>query len=1252
MTRYAELEVTTNFTFLTGGSHPEELVATAKALGLDAIAVTDRNTLAGAVRAHLAAKEAGIKFILGVRLDLQDAPNLLAYPTDRAAYGRLCRLLTLGQRRAGKGQCILFRDDVAAHAEGLIFIVLPPQNYSPHPPTACSGGPLPLPQGERGCRGAASPSPSPLAGEGGDPGFQSGAPGEGEHAKDFESELRRIDEALGERTSLYLAARHSYRGNDRARIAALAELGRRAGVPLVATNAVLYHAPHRRALQDVLTCIREKCTIADAGFRLEANAERHIKSAKDMARLFAGYEDALRRSVEIAQGCTFSLDELKYEYPDEPVPQGKTPQSHLEDLTWEGASWRYPAGIPEKVRGTLHKELALIAELSYAPYFLTVHDIVRYARSCGILCQGRGSAANSAVCYCLAITNVDPTEIDLLFERFVAPERKEPPDIDVDFEHERREEVIQYIYARYGRDRAGLAATVICYRGRLAVREVGKALGLSADTVAALATTIWGLSNSSLPEEYVRQAGLDPSDPLLARVLELTHELIGFPRHLSQHVGGFVLTRGPLSEVVPIGNAAMEDRTVIEWDKDDLDALGLLKVDVLGLGMLTCIRKAFALLKAHYGKDVALGTVPRDDAIVYDMLCRADSIGVFQVESRAQMNMLPRLKPRCFYDLVIEVAIVRPGPIQGDMVHPYLRRRCGEEPVAFPSPHPDHGPADELYQVLGKTMGVPLFQEQAMRLAMVAAKFSGSEANELRRAMATFRRRGTIDRLKEKMVGRMTARGYPADFAERCFNQIKGFGEYGFPESHAASFAHLVYVSAWLKCHYPASFAAALLNSQPMGFYAPAQIVTCARAHGVEAREADINMSLWDCTLDARLRGHDKEPGGRRDSSFALRLGLRQIDGLREDDVRRLVSIRDGLPADLDPHLFCPPPMSSPGLTGRSSNPEPPEDQGLLDARLRGHDQGELRGRYADVRDLWRRSGLKRASLERLAAADAFRSLGLHRRQALWDVRGLPLELPLPLFDHAGTADAGAEQEVTLPLMPLSEHVVNDYRTLRLSLKAHPVSFLRARIAASGIAACADLKACRDGAKVSVAGVVLVRQRPGSAQGVVFMTIEDETGIANSVIWPNVLERERKVVMGARLVVVHGRIQRHEDIIHVVAVRLEDRSDWLHLLTEDGEALSLALANADEVRRPEPGSWRSSRDNRPSFFPPLDGEGGSAEGRAGWGDPAETHPTRRKAPTSPPGGGIEHVAPRAKRAMHPRRHPRAERIIPKSRDFH
>ncbi len=1109
MTRYAELDVTTNFTFLRGGSHAEELVATAKALGHEAIAIADANTLAGVVRGHLAAKEVGLKFLVGVRLILQDAPSLLAYPKDRAAYGRLCRLLTLGQRRAEKGQCMLFLEDVAVHAEGLIFIALPDDNF--------------LSSSRRN--------------------------------NSFESELHRIKDALPPRTPLYLAARHSYRGDDKARIAALAQLAVRARTPLVATGGVLYHAAHRRPLQDVLTCIREKCTVHEAGLRLEANAERHLKTPLEMARLFKGHEDALHRTVEIAEACTFSLDELKYEYPDEPVPQGKTPQAHLEDLTWDGAAWRFPNGIPDHVRGTIQKELVLIAELNYAPYFLTVHDIVHYARSIGILCQGRGSAANSAVCYCLAITNVDPTEIDLLFERFVSPERKEPPDIDVDFEHEHREEVIQYIYARYGRDRAGLAATVISYRGRSAVREVGKALGLSEDTVAALATTIWGLSNASLPEKYVREAGLDPSDPLLARCLELSHELIGFPRHLSQHVGGFVLTRGPLSEVVPIGNAAMEDRTVIEWDKDDLDALGLLKVDVLGLGMLTCIRKAFALLKSHYGEDITLGTVPPDDPAVYDMLCRADSIGVFQVESRAQMNMLPRLKPRCFYDLVIEVAIVRPGPIQGNMVHPYLRRRSGAEPVAFPSPHPDQGPHDELHQVLGKTMGVPLFQEQAMRLAMVAAKFSGPEANELRRAMATFRRRGTIGKLQDKMVGRMIARGYPPDFAERCFNQIKGFGEYGFPESHAASFAHLVYVSSWLKCHYPDVFACALLNSQPMGFYAPAQIVRCARDHGVEARCADVNHSAWDCTLEPLSKG-----------GCALRLGLRQIDGFREGDAETIVSRRDG------------PSLSLPG-----------------------------KKQYRDVRDLWRRSGVGRAGLEKLASADAFRSLGLDRRQALWEVRGLPKEIPLPLFEQADACEAGAEPQVSLPAMPLSEHVVNDYRTLRLSLKAHPMHFLRARLEDAHVLSCATLKTTRDGARVSVGGVILVRQRPGSAAGVVFMTIEDETGVANAVIWPKVLERMRKVVMGARLVVVHGRVQRHEDIIHVVAARLEDRSDWLRLLTEDGEAMETTLANADEVRRPDPGSWRAS--------------------------PQEPHK-------------------RGRDRGHPRCHPRDARIIPKSRDFH
>jgi error-prone DNA polymerase len=1218
---YAELDVTTNFSFLRGGSHPEELVATAKALQLAAIAVTDRNTLAGAVRAHLAANEAGIKLVVGVRLELEDAPSLLAYPRDRAAYGRLCRLLTLGQRRAEKGECTLYLADVAAHADGLIIVVLPPEDWV-HP----SRRRFAPPQGEGSEVIAFSKPHAEERPKGKSRSMKSSSP---------EAVLTRLKTAL--HAPLYLAARHAYRGDDRARIAALAQLADRAGTPLVATGGVLYHAAHRRPLQDVLTCIREKCTINEAGFRLEANAEHHVKSARELARLFRGHEDALARTMEIADSCLFSLDELEYEYPDEPVPDGKTPQSHLEDLTWEGAARRFPDGISDKVRDTLTRELALIAELQYARYFLTVHDIVHYARSQGILCQGRGSAANSAVCYCLAITNVDPTEIDLLFERFVSPERKEPPDIDVDFEHERREEVIQYVYARYGRDRAGLAATVICYRGRLAVREVGKAMGLSEDTVATLATTIWGLSNSSLPEASVRQAGLDPSDPLLSRALELTQELIGFPRHLSQHVGGFVLTRGPLSEVVPIGNAAMEDRTFIEWDKDDLDALGLLKVDVLGLGMLTCIRKGFAMLKVHYGVDVSLGTVPRDDPAVYDMLCKADSIGVFQVESRAQMNMLPRLKPRCFYDLVIEVAIVRPGPIQGDMVHPYLRRRCGDEKVEFPSPHPDHGPPDELCQVLGKTMGVPLFQEQAMRLAMVAAKFTSEEANELRRAMATFRRRGTIDKLHEKMVGRMTARGYPPDFAERCFKQIKGFGEYGFPESHAASFAHLVYVSAWLKCHYPAAFAAALLNAQPMGFYAPAQIVRCAREHGVEAREADINLSLWDCTLEpvdpspCKEEGGDdckSSPGGGhtieqmiqahphpdsppcrgKERSFALRLGLCQIDGLREDEVKALVSVRDGVPADLNPHLFAPLPSPGKGEGDDGQRPSPGGGN-ITQPTIGTHplpDPPPCRGRvsFSDMRDVWRRSGLKRATIEKLAAADAFRSLGLDRRQALWEVRGLPKEMPLPLFDHADAAETGTEPDAALPAMPLSEHVVNDYRTLRLSLKAHPMSFLRARVTQTGIAACADLRACRDGSRVSVAGVILVRQRPGSAQGVVFMTIEDETGVANAVIWPKVLERERIVVMGARLVVVHGRIQRHEDIIHVVAERLDDRSDWLRLLTEDGEALSIALANADHVKH------TGGEDTR------------------------------------------ERLRERGHPRWHPRRHPRTERIIPKSRDFH
>ncbi len=1076
---YAELQVTTNFSFLRGGSHPDELVRTAKALGLAAIAVTDRNSFAGVVRAHVAAKEHDMRLIVGVRLDLQDAPSLLAYPTDRAAYGRLSRLLTHGKRRADKGECELYFDDVCDHAEGQVFVLLPPETWEQ----------------------------DALAAE----------------TRDIAHRLQ---------APLYLAAHYCYRGDDRRRIARLAAVAEAAGVKLLATNDVHYHDPDRRPLQDVVTCIREGCSIADAGYRLAANAERYLKPPAEMARLFAGHEDAVARTREIAEACTFSLDELRYNYPDEPVPAGKTPQQHLEDITWRGAASRYPDGVPPKVEAVLKKELALIAELRYAPYFLTVYDIVHWARGQNILCQGRGSAANSAVCYCLYITSVDPIEIDLLFERFISAERKEPPDIDVDFEHERREEVMQYIYRRYTRERAGIAATVITYRARSAVREVGKVMGLSEDVTAALAGTVWGWSEEGVPDERVREVGLDPTDPVLRQALVLSAELIGFPRHLSQHVGGFVLTRDPLSEVIPIGNAAMADRTFVEWDKDDLDALGILKIDVLALGMLTCIRKCFELLEMHYGESRNLASFfPATDTATYDMLCRADSLGVFQVESRAQMNMLPRLRPRNFYDLVIEVAIVRPGPIQGDMVHPYLRRRDGIEPVEFPSPDPAHGPPDELRRVLGKTKGVPLFQEQAMRIAIEAAKFTPEEANKLRHAMATFRRRGTIETLEKKMVSRMISRGYEPDFAQRCFDQIKGFGEYGFPESHAASFALLVYVSSWLKCHHPAVFACSLLNAQPMGFYAPAQIVRDAREHGVVVRPVDINMSRWDNTL---------EPCADSTRGMALRLGFRQIKGAGEDAMAAIVDQRgDG---------------------------------------------------YADVEDIFRRANVPAAALEKLAAADAFHALGLDRRQALWQVKALPRTVPLPLFAAADARETGAEPAVALPPLSLSEQVVDDYQTLRLSLKAHPVQFLRARLTADGVVPTAKLSEMRHGQRVTVAGIVLVRQRPGSAKGVIFMTLEDETGIANAVVWPKTMERYRRQVMGSRLVIIRGQIQRHEDIIHVVADHIVDASEELLLLSEAAGDMEAPLARADEVKRPGKDPFEQTADAAPaarSSLPPL-----------------------------------------------------------------
>jgi error-prone DNA polymerase len=1050
MTDYAELQVTSNFSFLRGASHPEELAETAAALGHRALAITDRNSLAGVVRAHTAAKRLGLRLVVGARLDLEDGPSVLAYPVDRAAYGRLANLLTLGKRRADKGECRLMRADLLAHAEGQLLAVLPPDD----------------------------------AGE------------------DFAAALKELKGPIGDR--LYLAAHHLYRGGDGRRIEHLAELAGRCRVPLVATNDVHMHVPARRQLQDVLTCVREKRTIDTAGFRLQANAERHLKSPDEMARFFRKHPDAVARTIEIVERTRFSLDELRYEYPVDPCPDGLTPQDYLARETKAGADERYPDGVPAKVGTQLDHELALIGRLGYAPYFLTVYDIVRYARSRGILCQGRGSAANSAVCYCLGITAVDPSRLDLLFERFVSAERNEPPDIDVDFEHERREEVIQYIYAKYGRERAGIAATVISYRAKSAVRDVGKAMGLSLDTIGALADTVWGWSEDGIDPVHVREIGLDPEAPRLRTTLSLARELIGFPRHLSQHVGGFVVTRSRLSEVVPIENAAMPERTMIGWDKDDLDSLGILKIDVLALGMLTCIGRGFALLARHKSLQYSLATVPGDDPAVYDMLCKADSIGVFQVESRAQMSFLPRMKPRDFYDLVIEVAIVRPGPIQGDMVHPYLRRRNGEEKVDYPS--------EDLRQVLAKTLGVPLFQEQAMKIAIVGAGFTPSEADQLRRAMATFRKTGKIHGFQKKMVEGMVARGYSRAFAERCFHQIEGFGEYGFPESHAASFALLVYVSAWLKCHHPEVFAAALLNSQPMGFYAPAQIVRDARDHGVETRPVDVNRSDWDCTL---------EPADTPQHP-ALRLGFRQVKGLREADMARLVACRGA--------------------------------------------------GYADPHELRHRVGLGRAALARLAEADAFGSMALDRRAGLWAVQGLG-EAPLPLFAAAERRTAAPEPPVTLPPSWLGEEVTADYTTLRLSLKAHPLALLRTRLAREGIAAHAELGTIGDGKRVTVAGLVLVRQRPGSARGVIFATLEDETGPANIIIWPDIFERFHRVVLAARLLALTGKLQREGIVVHVIAERLVDLTHLLAGLGAPSEQrfdamLEAPLFRSDEIKRP------------------------------------------------------------------------------------
>jgi error-prone DNA polymerase len=1140
---YAEIGITTNFSFLRGGSDPRAYVHQASELRIPAIGIADHNTLAGIVRAYKELDNPEVqhkpKLLIGARLVFIDGtPDILVYPRDRAAYGLLCQLLTRGKRgsdieRIEKGECHLKLDDLLEFSEGQLLVMSLPHRFE-------AAGALKV--------------------------------------------LERLRQSRAD--GVWLAASLLYRGDDRRRLTRLHHIATKAKVPLLATNEVLYHHPARRPLQDVLTCIREKTTIEAIGKRLEANAERYLKPRDEMARLFRDFPQAIAETMRFAGRIHFSLDQLKYQYPDEPVPPGKTAQQHLEDLTWEGAEKYFAGGPDETLRATLRKELDLIAELKYAHYFLTVHDIVRYARSQGILCQGRGSAANSAVCYVLGVTSVDPTKVDLLFERFISKERLEPPDIDVDFEHSRREEVMQYVYRRYGRHRAAIIATVIHYRPRSAIRDVGKALGLTEDVTAALADTVWGSWGKGLNDMQVRQAGLDPKNSMVELAVELATELIEFPRHLSQHVGGYVLTQDRLDSYVPIGNAAMDDRTFIEWDKDDVDALNMMKVDVLALGMLTCIRKCFDLIEGHKGERWELASIPQDDKGVYDMLCRGESLGVFQVESRAQMNMLPRLKPRTFYDLVIEVAIVRPGPIQGDMVHPYLRRRNGVEKENYPSPSPEHGEKDELYKVLHKTLGVPLFQEQAMRIAIEAAKFTSEEANGLRRSMATFRNVGTIGKFEDKMIGNMIARGYAPEFAKNCFEQIKGFGSYGFPESHAASFAQLVYVSSWLKHYHPDAFCCGLLNSQPMGFYAPAQIVGDARNNGVEVREIDVSFSFAQNTLEERNGEY-----------CAVRLGFRQIDGFSwaDEDEKRLKEIQSSF---RDGALAPDPESRDSGFTLRVPRND---DGGGTEDWAERIVAARARRPFTSLEDFARDTGLPKRALILLADADAFRSIGLDRRAALWAVRRLPDDVPLPLFEAATAREQPDENAQSLPLMPLPEQVVADYQTIRLSLKGHPMQFLRSMFTKERVVACKDVCHANDRRRVRCAGVVLVRQRPGSAKGVVFMTLEDETGIANIVVWPKVMERFRKEVMGARLILVEGYIQSSpEEVTHLVAQRMFDRSHDLIGLADD----------ALRQKPPVPAG--------PALVEPLNDD-------------------RRDHPQNP----AERV-----------RHPRNVRILPPSRDFH
>ncbi len=1076
MPDYVELQVTSNYSFLRGASHVEELFVQAKELGLPAIAITDHNTLAGIARGHARAEEVGIRLIVGCRVALRDGLPLLVYPTDRAAYARLCRLLTLGKGRTGKGGCDLAWKDLVGLGEGLLLVLLPD-------------------------------APDDRLAE----------------------ELRRMRVNFGSRCYLSLTMRR--RPGDLVRLRQLHDLAQAAHVPTVVTGDVLYHEPGRRILQDVVTCIREGCRIDNAGFRRERFADRHLKAPAEMARLFAAYPEALARTLEIADRCRFSLLELRYQYPDEADVPGETPQQALVRSVRDSIPLRYPGGLPPDVAKQLRHELTLIESLEYAPYFLTVNSIVRHARSKGILCQGRGSAANSAVCYVLGVTSIDPVRSGLLFERFVSAERREPPDIDVDFESERREEVIQWVYERYGRDRAALCCTVMRFRARGAIRDVGKVLGLTEDVTGALASQVWGWSEEGVLAEHAEELNLNLADRRLRLTLQLARKLIGFPRQLGTHPGGFVLTQDRLDDLVPIEPATMTDRQVIEWDKDDIDALKFMKVDVLGLGMLGCMRRSFDLLEEHRGQRLDIATIPAEDPATYAMIRKADTLGTFQIESRAQMSMLPRLKPTTFYDLVVQVAIVRPGPIQGDMVHPYLRRREGLEKPDYPKP--------ELERVLGKTLGVPLFQEQAMQVAIQCAGFTPGEADQLRRSMATFKFTGGVSHFRDKLIEGMVERGYERAFAERTFSQLEGFGSYGFPESHAASFALIAYASSWMKCHHPDVFCTALLNSQPMGFYAPAQVVRDAREHGVEIRPVCVNASRWDCTLEPR---RDSRRG------LAVRLGLRVVKGLPNHHGAQLVAHRAGEP-------------------------------------------------YRSVEEVWRRAGVPAAALERLAEADAFRKIGLDRRQALWAVKGLA-DTVLPLF---AAADAPrrplpelVEPQVALTPMKDGREVVEDYRSVGLSLKQHPVAFLRETLQARKMVACADLPRIRDGRRVIVPGIVLVRQKPGSAKGVMFITIEDETGVANLILWPDRFAAQRRLVLSAGMIACHGKVQREGEVVHVITDRLEDLSDLLRSVGERDEPFPIQHGRGDGATHPGardprdgPGAGPGGRPVRDIYIPDL-----------------------------------------------------------------